>query len=125
MIILHFYLPPQFTYKLFHIYFTSEIYVYLFSFSDTQAQCEGNGCVAAVAGPHLGVRVYGGGQEYHLFPLYFRHCQLVAGILFQILLCRVQRSVNLPFPFFQSAGGFKEALSNNSCCVYHSIHCGF
>ena len=64
----------------------SENYVYLFSFSHAQAQCEGNSCVAAVAGPHLGVRVYGGGQEYHLFPLYFRHRKLVAGIiLFQIL----------------------------------------
>ena len=67
----------------------SEIYVYLFSFSETQAQCEGNGCVTAVAGPDVGVRVYGGGQEYHLFPLYFRHRQLVAGILFQIFLCRM------------------------------------
>lgn len=86
-----------------------------FSFLHAQAQCEGNGCVAAVARPHLGVRVYGGGQEYHLFPLYFRHRQLVAGIFFQILLMPSIRVLKPPFPFFfQSAGGLKDTFSNNS-----------
>lgn len=86
-----------------------------FSFLHAQAQCEGNGCVAAVARPHLGVRVYGDGQEYHLFPLYFRHRQLVAGIFFQILLMPSIRVLKPPFPFFfQSAGGLKDTFSNNS-----------
>lgn len=58
-------------------------FIFIFSLSHAQAQYEGDGCVTSVAWPHLGVRVYGGRQEYHLFPLYLRHRQLVAGIFFK------------------------------------------